>query len=251
MGFYPPHHITVSQISVFHGFFGRLGGVSSGIHDSLNCSFKTDDAKNVLENRRRIVACYGQPLKNLMLLKQVHGGHAVVIDEVDNDIESDAMVTCKKNIVLGVQTADCLPILLYSEEGVAAAVHGGWKSLVGDIVDHTVKKMIKLGATRSKIIAAIGPCIHQSSYEVQQDFYDNLCKISPQNEIYFSSPIDGIYLFDLLGYAYSKLVKAEVESIIDTDQNTYTDPKTYFSRRYSLHQGNSRYGSQLSVIVLS
>ncbi len=248
--FYPPPHLTVPEIRVLHGFFGKNGGVSSGVYESLNCSLKTDEEKNVLENRRRIVACYGQPLKNLMLLKQVHGGHAVCVNEVVQNVESDAMVTNKKNIVLGIQTADCAPILLYSEEGVIGAIHGGWKSLVGDIIDHTVKKMIKLGAKRSGIIAAVGPCIQTVSYEVKKDFYENLCQISSDNESLFRKTQNETYLFNLPGYAISKLEKSYIESITNLGHDTYIDSQNYFSRRRSFHQGNSVYGSQLSVIAL-
>lgn len=251
MDFYPPQHLIVPQLPVLHGFFGKNGGVSSGVYESLNCSLKTDDPSNVLENRRRIVACYGEPLKNLMLLKQVHGGHAVSVNEVVQDVESDAMVTNKKNIVLGIQTADCVPILLYSEEGVIGAVHGGWKSLVGDVVDHAVKKMMKLGAKRPGIRAAVGPCIQVSSYEVKQDFYDNLCKIASDNENFFQKAQDETYLFNLPGYAVSRLEKAQIETIVNLEKDTYTDSQNYFSRRRSFHAGNNVYGSQLSVIVLS
>jgi YfiH family protein len=249
---YPPSHIFVPEIPIFHGFFGREGGVSTGIHGSLNCSLKTDSLENVLENRRRIVSCYGQPLKNLMLLRQIHGRQAIIVNEVMPEVKADAMVTCKKNIVLGLQTADCMPILLYSPEGVIGAVHGGWKSLVGDIAEHTVRKMVQCGATRPKIIAAIGPCIRQSSYEIQQDFYDYLCKASPQNEDFFvaSGVSNSSYFFDLPKYAHKKLLKAGIGHIVDIHQDTYTQPEVYFSRRHALHQGHTEYGNQLSVIVL-
>ena len=249
--FYPPTHLVVNQIPVLHGFFGRKGGVSEGIYDSLNCSLKNDIRNNVIENRRRIVSCYGQPLKNLMLLQQIHGSQAIIVDDVIGNGKADAMVTCKKDIVLGIQTADCVPILLYSKEGVIGAVHGGWKSLVGGIIEHTVRKMTQLGAKRENIIASIGPCIHQSSYETGQDFYDHLCEISLENEIFFISDSNSKYFFDLPRYARKKLLKSEIANIIDTQEDTYTNPNLYFSRRYSLHQGNKYYGSQLSVIMLT
>ncbi len=249
--FYPPSHLVVPQIPVLHGFFGRKGGVSTGIYDSLNCSLKNDDPEHVMENRRRIVACYGQPLKNLMTLQQIHGTQAIIVDEVTHNVKVDAMVTCKKDIVLGIQTADCVPILLYSKNGVVGAIHGGWRGLLGDIIEHTIRKMVQCGATRESIVAAIGPCIAQPSYEVGQDFYDRVCKLSPENESFFTSSPTSKYFFDLSEYATKKLLKSEVTNVSHMKEDTYTNPNTYFSSRHSLHRGNPSYGTQLSVIMLS
>jgi YfiH family protein len=186
-----------------------------------------------------------------MILNQIHGQQAITLNEVIGGVKADGMVTDRPNIVLGIQTADCPPILFYSPQGVIGAAHGGWKSLSKDIVEHTVRKMVSLGAKRDEIVALLGPCIRVQSYQTRQDFYDHLCRLSAQNEMFFtySKESEDLYYFDLPEFAKIKLAKSQITKIIDSGKNTYTDAK-YFSRRRSLHQGYSSYGTQLSVIML-
>ena len=249
LDFYPPEHLIIQDVPVLHGFFGRNGGVSKGDYETLNCGYKGDLPENILENHKRVAACFGMPIKSLMLLDQIHGGHVVVVEEATPDLKADAMVTKKKSILLGIQTADCVPILLYSPSGVIGAVHGGWKSLSGDIIEHTIKKMVKLGAEREEISALIGPCIRKNSYEVGTDFYDHFLKMDQANEALFSKKEDR-YFFDISHYAEKRLIKSRVSKIFDVQKDTYTDEENYFSRRRSF-QAQKNFGSQLSVIMLS
>lgn len=97
-------------------------------------------------------------------MKQVHGNSVVVVtNRTEPDMPADALVTARDDIALLVRTADCAPIALAAPEGVVAVAHGGWRGLVGGIVEATIEAMRDLGAR--EIHAGLGPCIHPCCYE--------------------------------------------------------------------------------------
>jgi YfiH family protein len=98
-------------------------------------------------------------------LHQRHGHEVVVVREPGEGAgeEADAAVTRCCDAVLAVQVADCAPVALWSPDGVVAAVHAGWRGLVGGVLPATAETMRALGAGR--ISAVLGPCIRVGSYE--------------------------------------------------------------------------------------
>src|SRR3546814_3700446 len=81
--------------------------------------------------------------------------------------QSDAVVTDRPGVLLGILTADCAPVLFAGPDaGVIGAAHAGWKGAFGGVIAATVEAMERLGAKRSRIAAAIGPCIARASYEI-------------------------------------------------------------------------------------
>jgi YfiH family protein len=147
--------------------------VSTGAVAGLNVGLGADDAAEaVRENRARAVAAVA-PGARLTTVYQVHSGDCVVAGDWDDAHRphADALVTDKPGVVLGIVTADCAPILLAdSAAGVVGAAHAGWKGAFGGVAEATVEAMVALGASRNRIVAAIGPCIAQSSYEVDEGF---------------------------------------------------------------------------------
>ena len=86
----------------------------------------------------------------------------------------------RSDIVLGILTADCAPILFADPENrVIAAAHAGWKGALGGITDRTIAMMLSVGAEREKIVAAIGPAISQKSYEVGAPFRARFAAADP------------------------------------------------------------------------
>jgi YfiH family protein len=159
----------------------------------------------------------------------------------------DAMVTKIPGRLLAIQTADCAPILLADPVNrIVGAVHAGWKSAVAGIVKKTIDAMQALGAKKENITAAIGPCIHQESYEVGQEVYD----VAKAPTFFMPSTKPGHYLFDLGGYVLNQLKGQGVENAIALPLNTYTLKEQYFSCRRSAHGNEPSFGSQLSVIGL-
>ena len=166
---------------VKHGFSTRKGGVSTGIFSSMNLNFKRgDDPDAVLENYRRMAAALNMRVEDMVLSNQTHTTNVRVITEEDRGkgilrpqdySDVDGMITNVPGIVLVTSYADCVP--LYFVDPVRKAIglsHSGWKGTVGHIGQKTVWKMHEVyGSEPKDIVAAIGPSICQSCYEVSDD----------------------------------------------------------------------------------
>jgi polyphenol oxidase len=251
---HPPFVTAPTLNGVAHGFFGRQGGVSTGDLASLNTGIGSDDDPALIaQNRQRIVDAV-QPTAALAGLYQVHGNHCVILDD-ESDLsarpQADAMATRTPNIMLGILTADCVPVLLCDREaGVIGAAHAGWKGAISGVTDSTVDAMQRLGAKRDQIRAAIGPCIGRASYEVDDSFIARFMDESPENERFFAPHKAGHAKFDIAAYVAARLMAVDIKRIAITGQDTYAAPTEYFSYRRACHRQENSYGRQLSVIVL-
>lgn len=163
---------------VCHAFPTRRGGVSLGTMQSLNFGEKGgDDPRHVRENERRLCTSLGLDRERLYRLRQVHGRQVVLIGaghpspETMGRTEGDALVTSEPGAVLGIGTADCVPVLLADPEaGVVAGAHAGWRGLCAGVLEATVEVMVKArGCRGDRILAAVGPAIGACCYEVDED----------------------------------------------------------------------------------
>jgi YfiH family protein len=245
---------NLSAPGIAHGFFGREGGVSTGIYDSLNCGpGSKDDSAAVAENRQRVAQALGT--QSLVSLSQIHSDVVHVVPGWDGGRpEGDGMVTKTPGIALGILTADCAPVLFAdAKAGVIGAAHAGWKGAIGGVLEATVAAMEKLGADKSRIQAAIGPCISQASYEVGFEFRDKFLEAGGLRMRKFFVPSDkeSHYRFDLEGYAAHRLEQAGIGGIEKLGVCTYPAENGYFSYRRTTHRGEPDYGREISAIVLS
>lgn len=237
-----------------HAFFGRPGGVSTGIYAGLNCGPGSGDAREaVLENRRRAMEALGAAA--LVTLYQVHSAEAVIVEapwEIGAAPHADAMATKVPGIALGILTADCAPVLFAdSEAQVIGAAHAGWKGAIGGATDAAIAAMESLGAERSRIRAAIGPCIAQESYEVDSGFRDRFLTADAANETFFiASHRDGHFRFALEEYVAKRLSDAGLAAVEKLSADTYAAEDKFFSYRRTTHKGEPDYGRDLSAIVL-
>ena len=113
----------------------------------------------------------------LILIKQTHSSKVIRINKtnLNKNLEADGMITSLNNIVLGVLTADCAPILFYDPvRKVIACAHAGWRGALNGVIKNTVEQFNKLNCNKEDIIAAVGPCIEQKNYEVGLDFYEKM-----------------------------------------------------------------------------
>jgi hypothetical protein len=241
---------------VRHGFFTREGGVSEGIYASLNCGpGSKDDPAAVAENRARAMAMMDLPAQALVTVYQAHTPEVVVVEEpwAGGPPTADAMVTTKPGLALGILTADCTPVLFADRKGgVVAAAHAGWKGAVGGVLENTVAAMAKLGAKKGNIVAAMGPCIGQRSYEVGPEFPAPFLAEDTMNQDFFApSPgREGHFLFDLPGYISRKLSRLGVHEVTRVPADTCRDESRFFSYRRTTLRGEPDYGRQLSAIVI-
>jgi YfiH family protein len=239
---------------VRHAFFTRHGGVSTGVYDSLNVGVGSkDDPEAVQENRARAAAELGVGLSHLLTCYQVHSNIAVTADApFAGRPEADAVVTQTPGLVCGALAADCAPILLADGEArVIASAHAGWKGALGGIVAATLEAMVAQGARRERIVAAVGPCIGQASYEVGEEFMDRFSREAPGSERFFAAgQSPGKRQFDLPGFVLQRLAEAGVERAEWIGRDTCADENLFFSNRRGFLRGESDYGRLLSAIVL-
>lgn len=237
-----------------HGFFTRRGGASSGVYAGLNCGPGSSDQREAVTlNRARVAAALGVGSDRLLSLHQTHSAE-VVIAGPDGWVErprADAMVTTERGVALGILTADCAPVLLADREaGVIGAAHAGWRGAFEGVLQATVETMLRHGARRSSIVAAVGPTISQRNYEVGPEFFDEFRSEEAGYERYFAPGLDGRLQFDLPGFVLHQLRDARVGSSGWIGHCTYADPQRFFSYRRSTHAGEPDYGRLISAIRL-
>lgn len=240
---------------VSHGFYGRQGGVSTGLYASLNSGpGSDDDAANVAENRARIAGDIGAPAPHhLVSLYQVHSARAVALTAPPSGRpEADAMVTTVPGLALCILTADCAPILFADPvAGVIGAAHAGWKGALGGVLEACIAEMEHAGASVSRITAAIGPTIHVASYEVGPEFRDRFLDAGATNDRFFQAGEGDRFQFDLPGYVADRLHWSCGVTAIDTiGHDTCAMETRYFSNRRRNKQGLADYGRNASVIML-
>ena len=238
-----------------HAFFTRDGGISNGVYASLNGGLGSkDDPAHVAENRRRIAEQIGVASDHLLNVWQVHSPDAVTVAapwQGATRPRADALVTRTEGLAIGVTTADCGPILLADPNArVIGAAHAGWKGALSGIVESTVDAMVKLGAGRSGIVAAIGPLIRQHSYEVGGEFVERFIEADAHNALFFiPSARAGHAMFNLAGFIRMRLENAGVGMIDDIGIDTYSDERC-FSYRRSVHRKEADYGRHVHAVVL-
>lgn len=181
-----------------HGFSTRHGGVSTVYYpqdiddkelsgkkykNDLNLGWtKDDDPANVAENRRRLVAAVtGQEQWPLVTLRQVHSAVSLVLPEpeirplsefVGSEgralLETDGLMTGKAGVLLGIQTADCVPVFVVDTKlRVVAGFHAGWRGTGARIVERGVAQMAAaFGSDPADMVAAVGPSIGACCYSV-------------------------------------------------------------------------------------
>ena len=238
--------------SVPHGFLGRRGGVSTGDLAGLNTGYgSNDDREAIDENRRRAVEAL-LPEADLATVHQVHSAEVVYAEAPwphDQRPRADAMVTDEPGLLLGILTADCAPVLFADPEaGIVGAAHAGWRGALAGVTDSTIAAMEHLGARHDRLVAAVGPCIGQPSYEVDDAFRAHFLAEDPRNGRFFSEGAKPH--FDLTGYIVHRLLAAGVTEVEALRLDTYADAERFYSYRRATHLGQADYGRQLSAIAV-
>ena len=238
--------------NISHGFFNSEGGYSNGIYKSLNCGIGSKDKKRrVLLNLKKVSKKIKVANNNLVLLNQIHSNRVKFVNKNKiNRFVGDSLVTNKKNLALGILTADCAPVLIFDpKKQNIAALHAGWKGAYKNIIKNTLKKLIEKGSKTRDLIAVIGPCRSIENYEVRKDFLNKFVKKSIQNKKYFKYYNDKIF-FSLNSYIKSQLKKCNVKKIEIINKDTYPKKNKFFSSRRSINEKFNDYGRNISVIMI-
>jgi YfiH family protein len=241
---------------VRHAFFTREGGVSKGLYDSLNGGVGSqDEPADVTENRQRMTTALGVASNRLVSAFQIHSADVAIVDRswvAGTRPRVDGFATKTPGYAIAAAAADCTPILFADGQArVIGAAHAGWKGALTGIAEATIDAMEKLGASRGRIVAAIGPLIRQQNYEVGPEFVARFVDADAANARFFiPSKKAGHSMFDLAGYVRMRLERAGVEHIDDLGLCTYADEKRFFSYRRSVHRNEPDYGRHIHAIAL-
>lgn len=197
---------SLKKISwLIHGFSTRSGGTSvlsarapqsnpSRTQKVLNLGFTDWDSQtHVDENRLRLLATLGARKMQLITLRQIHSDVVHVISVPPQTIlQGDALITAAPGLLLGIQTADCIPILLAdTRHRVVAAIHAGWRGTLARIAAKTVGRMqMEYSTCPEELIAAIGPGISKCCYEVGPDVVKEFAAKFPDARNWFEGPFD-------------------------------------------------------------
>jgi YfiH family protein len=251
----PITHPLLERAGVRHGFFTRRGGTSTGLYDSLNTGLgSADDPASVIENRRRIAAAMGGGPDDLAACYQIHSSLTRVATGpwIGSRPEGDAVVTNTAGVIPAVLTADCAPVLMADAEArVVGAVHAGWKGALGGVVQSAVTAMEALGARPGRIVAVVGPCIAQGSYEVGADLMERFEHHDPGAGQFFTEGVTADKrMFDLPGFVLWRLEQAGVGEAAWTGHDTCADEAAFYSNRRAFQRGEPDFGRLMSAIRL-
>lgn len=244
--------ISLGQLP--HGFLGRRGGVSVGDMAGLNVGYGSSDDPEAIAGNRRLAVAAILPEAALATVHQIHSAEVVVAKHAWPQGErprADAMVTDTPNVLLGILTADCAPVLFADHHAVVVgAAHAGWRGAIAGVTDATIEAMERLGARRENIHAAVGPCIAQPSYEVDEAFRAKFIEHDSDNARFFVIGSAGKPHFDLEAYVVHRLIAAGIDEVEALNLDTYCDAERFYSFRRSTHRGEADYGRQLSAIAI-
>lgn len=208
-----------------NGFSTRIGGVSAFPENSLNLSgLDIDSAENVAENRRRFLKVLGGDFQ-IATAWQTHSADVRVVENLEDakDAEQkfDALVSNLENILVGVKTADCVPILIGDVKTRSfAAVHAGWRGTVNSIVINAIEKMREnYGSHAEDLICAIGAAATCKNYEVGQDVIDAFVEKFSTGGNLFTPTKQGHAFIDL-----HRANREQLESVGVKPENIFTAP---------------------------
>lgn len=219
---------SLNEISYLsHDFFGKAGALEE-------------------DDQRYLTTCHQTHSSDILEINESYD-HSTVS-------KADGMVTSQQGIMLGIKTADCVPILIADKnQPLIAAVHAGWKGAFDGIAQNAIECMVAKGGMLKDLVVVLGPCIHQKSYEVDAHFFAHFIEQNPINARFFiPSNTAEHYMFSLPDYLVHQIKEhAPLLSNIDVaPYDTYEHDDLFFSYRRATHQGYVETGRQISCLTI-
>ena len=218
------------------------------------CDYVGDDALRVLDARLTLAMQLGVDLDDLVMPRQTHSGRVALIDErfrsLDIDKQEaalegvDALVTNLEGVVIGVNTADCVPIVMADPQaGIIGVAHAGWRGTVGRLAQAAVEQMCRSGAHAGRIQATMGPSICQECFEVGDEVVEAFKKARfDLDAIVKRNATTGKAHIDLRAANRDVLIAAGVPAtaIVMSQHCSRCEPDRYFSaRRLGINSGRT------------
>lgn len=239
------------------GFTTRNGGSSRPPFNSLNLGLGSGDQQSQVEaNRAAVARAFELEPYLLLTAKQVHGSEILVIDQPNPEVshfqrvESDAIITNQKNILIGILVADCFPVILYDQKKRASAViHLGWRGVAAGLLSRTIKAMAEVfGSQACDLKVAVGPGIAAHSYEVDRPVRDQFRKGTDQWGRIAKEVSLGHWQLDLQKGILLQLDEAGIDrpAVDIVKECTCCHKETFFSHR----RDQGRTGRQMGFALL-
>ncbi|HST54034.1 MAG TPA: peptidoglycan editing factor PgeF, partial [Pyrinomonadaceae bacterium] len=222
-----------------NAFSTRRGGVSAFPENSLNLAgFDQDAAENIRENRHRFLSLLGDGW-TLAACWQVHGSDVRIVRDIagarSENERCDALTTREPGVLLGVKTADCVPVLIGdARTGACAAVHAGWRGTLAGIVGHALASMREeFGTEPRDVCAAIGPAALSCCYEVGEEVVEAFRSKFGYADSLFTPTREGRALVDLQRANREQLVASGLAAgrVHSLPLCTICRPELFFSYR--------------------
>ena len=245
----------IKNSSAKHGFFTRLDGLSKKQFRSLNCSSSNDDnKKNVNENRLIAIKNLNLNKKKLILITQTHSSKVIRItkNNLDKNIKADGMITSLNNVILGILTADCAPVIIYDDKNkFVCNLHSGWKGSLNNISQTAIKLFDKYQIKRKNLTAIVGPCLGAKNYEVDKNFQRMFIEKNIKYSKFFRYKNKKKSYFNLRALINYQLSELGLKKIYNINRDTYSSENLFFSHRRSTHKGEKTTGRLINLISLS
>jgi YfiH family protein len=207
--------------------------LKDSLGDSIHCLTLTKeffDTNSIDSKKEKLISDF-LTYEDLPIqyMDQVHGNRVQSISSVSSPIiETDALVSASDNLILGILSADCMPIAISKKDGsVFAIIHAGWRGLISGVIQTCLSAFIK---DEIKLTAWIGPSISGGFYEVGSELYDAFMKFDELSQSNFKRVNPKKWLFDLNGEAKRILKNHNVEVHV-SNQCTYTNHDLFYSYR--------------------
>ena len=235
---------------ISHGFVERLGGVSAGEFASMNLSYWVGDDESAVDENWRRLRAEVPALKLVARMNQVHGNvvHAVTRETARLRPAGDGMVTDEPGVMLGIFSADCVPLLIVdAKRKIAGAFHCGWRGVIADIATVGVDAMTRLGARAGDLRAAMGPSIGPCCFEVDATLAERFCREIAGATAHARAGRSGKAYLDLRAIVGMQLVRAGLapERVASVGPCTRCASAQFFSRRAA---GGKATGLQMSFV---
>ena len=238
-----------------HGFFTRLDGLSKKQFRSLNCSSSNDDdKKNVKENRLIAIKNLNLNKKKLILITQTHSSKVIRItkNNLDKNIKADGVITSLNNVILGILTADCAPVIIYDDKNkFVCNLHSGWKGSLNNISQTAIKLFDKYQIKRKNLTAIVGPCLGAKNYEVDKNFQRMFIEKNIKYSKFFRYKNKKKSYFNLRALINYQLSELGLKKIYNINRDTYSSENLFFSHRRSTHKEEKTTGRLINLISLS
>ncbi|MDF9823655.1 YfiH family protein [Breznakia sp. PF5-3] len=211
----------------------------------------TEDSEAVIQNRKDLMEELNFELERCVFANQTHSTniHKVTREDIgagafstkDEIKNCDALYTKEKNILLGVFTADCVPILIYDKgQNIVAAIHAGWKGTINELTKKMLDTLIyDEDSQPEELYAYIGPSIEFLNFEVSLEIAEKVKAMSFDTEVFVIPKENGKALIDLKGLNHHMLLSAGIPDthIFIHHGDTYEDEEDFFSHRKRNEQG--------------